>query len=51
MDKWHAEFEHSAPQAHQDFLASIGIDGEEIARIREYARAPDQTSAGSSSGS
>ena len=38
MRKWHAEFERSAPQAHQEFLESIGIDREGIARIREKSR-------------
>lgn len=39
MDKWHAEFERSAPQAHQDFLASLGLDAREISLIRENSRA------------
>lgn len=39
MDKWHAEFERSAPQAHQDFLASLGLDAREIGLIREKSRA------------
>jgi len=38
MNKWHAEFERSAPQAHQDFLESISIEPEEIALIRERSR-------------
>ena len=38
MNKWHAEFERAAPQAHQDFLASIGLDVEEITRLRENSR-------------
>ena len=42
MTRWHAEFERSAPQAHQDFLVSIGIDAEEIALIREKASAPGE---------
>lgn len=34
MRNWHAEFERMAPQAHQDFLESLGIDAEEIQKIR-----------------
>jgi MerR family transcriptional regulator, thiopeptide resistance regulator len=40
MSRWHAEFERSAPQAHRDFLASIGLDREEIELIREKSSAP-----------
>lgn len=39
MWKWHAEFEKTAPEAHQDFLESIGIDDEEIEAIRTWAKA------------
>lgn len=38
MDKWHAEFERAAPQAHQDFLESIGIERDEIMYIRQNSR-------------
>ena len=34
MWNWHREFERLAPEAHQDFLESLGIGAEEIARIR-----------------
>jgi DNA-binding transcriptional MerR regulator len=37
-DKWHAEFERLAPQAHQDFLESLGIPAKEISLIRKYSR-------------
>jgi DNA-binding transcriptional MerR regulator len=37
-DKWHAEFERLAPDAHQDFLESLGIPGKEITLIRRYSR-------------
>ncbi len=37
-DKWHAEFERLAPDAHQDFLESLGIPAKEIALIRKYSR-------------
>ncbi len=36
--KWHQEFEAIAPEAHQDFLESIGIDGKEINSIRKWSR-------------
>ena len=38
MRKWHEEFERSAPGAHQDFLESLGIEQDEIARIRQHSR-------------
>lgn len=38
MWRWHAEFERMAPEAHQDFLESLGIDEDEIVRIRENSR-------------
>ncbi|HJO93197.1 MAG TPA: MerR family transcriptional regulator [Victivallales bacterium] len=34
MIKWHVEFEKNSPEAHQDFLESLGIDSEEIKKIR-----------------
>lgn len=34
MLRWHREFERRAPQAHEEFLVSIGIGPEERARIR-----------------
>ena len=37
MRKWHAEFEKNFPDAHQDFLASLGIPAEEIAAIRKLS--------------
>ncbi len=37
-DKWHAEFERVAPEAHQDFLESLGITAREISMIRKYSR-------------
>ena len=36
--KWHQEFEAIAPEAHQDFLESIGIESEEIDSIRKWSR-------------
>jgi DNA-binding transcriptional MerR regulator len=38
MHRWHAEFEKSAPQDHQEFLEFLHIDATEIARIRESSR-------------
>ena len=35
-----AALEKTSPEAHQDFLASIGIDKEEIILIRQWSR-PD----------
>lgn len=37
-DKWHAEFERFAPEAHQSFLESLGIPPKEISLIRRYSR-------------
>ena len=39
MWRWHAAFEQSRPAAHQTFLESLGITGDEIARIRKRAAA------------
>ena len=38
MERWHAEFERQSPEAHQDFLESLGLDGSEIDRIRAWSR-------------
>lgn len=38
MDRWHQEFECTAPEAHQEFLESLGIAAEEITRIRQWSR-------------
>ncbi|MFK5971351.1 MAG: MerR family transcriptional regulator [Candidatus Marithrix sp.] len=37
MHKWHIEFEKSSPEAHQDFLESLGIPTEEITTIRKWS--------------
>ncbi|MCU0257267.1 MAG: MerR family transcriptional regulator [Vicinamibacterales bacterium] len=39
MHRWHAEFERSAPDEHQEFLQFLHIPAEDIARIREWSRA------------
>lgn len=38
MHRWHAEFERMSPNAHQDFLESLGIDTKEIKRIRRWSK-------------
>lgn len=38
MRRWHVEFERQAPEAHQEFLESLGIEAEEAAAIRARAR-------------
>jgi DNA-binding transcriptional MerR regulator len=38
MKNWHIAFEKSSPEAHQDFLESIGIQSDEIASIREWSQ-------------
>ena len=38
MHRWHEEFESSAPEAHQDFLESLGISPKEVAAIRKRSR-------------
>jgi DNA-binding transcriptional MerR regulator len=38
MHRWHAEFERRAPQAHNEFLVSLGIPEAEVQRIREWSR-------------
>lgn len=37
MRKWHSEFERNFPDAHQDFLESLGIPKEEITVIRKFS--------------
>jgi len=38
MGRWHSEFEHRAPEAHHNFLLSLGISEDEIQRIRRQSR-------------
>ena len=38
MERWHVEFEKMSPEAHQDFLESIGIKGDEVEAIRQWSR-------------
>lgn len=37
MARWHAEFEQRAPEAHREFLLSLGIPEREVGRIREWS--------------
>ncbi|HEY1985805.1 MAG TPA: MerR family transcriptional regulator [Terracidiphilus sp.] len=39
MNRWHAEFERSAPEEHQEFLEFLHIPAPEIKTIREHSRA------------
>jgi DNA-binding transcriptional MerR regulator len=39
MHRWHANFEKNMPAAHADFLHSLGLDAEEIRRIRAWSAA------------
>jgi DNA-binding transcriptional MerR regulator len=38
MDRWHVEFERMSPEAHQDFLESLGIPPAEVEDIRAWSR-------------
>jgi MerR family transcriptional regulator, thiopeptide resistance regulator len=38
MARWHAEFEHRAPEAHREFLLSLGIPEGEAQEIRNWSR-------------
>lgn len=37
MRQWHANFEKNMPEAHADFLHSLGLAAEEIRRIRAWS--------------
>lgn len=39
MRRWHVEFERAAPEAHADFLESLGLDAGEVEAIRASSRA------------
>src|SRR5262245_50850229 len=36
--RWHTEFERRAPEAHDEFLLSLGIPRHEVAKIRRWSR-------------
>jgi MerR family transcriptional regulator, thiopeptide resistance regulator len=38
MHNWHIQFEKMEPEAHQEFLESLGIQAAEINKIREWSR-------------
>jgi len=38
MHNWHAQFEKMEPQAHQEFLESLGISPAEIDKIHQFSR-------------
>jgi MerR family transcriptional regulator, thiopeptide resistance regulator len=38
MHNWHVQFEKMEPEAHQEFLESLGIQTAEIKKIREWSR-------------
>ncbi len=38
MARWHAEFEQRAPEAHHDFLLSLGISPADALKIRDWSR-------------
>ncbi len=38
MNRWHVEFEKSAPDDHQQFLEYLQISSEEVAHIRAWSR-------------
>ena len=38
MNRWHVEFERSAPEDHQQFLEYLQIGRDEVAHIREWSR-------------
>ena len=38
MHNWHIRFEKMEPEAHQEFLESLGIKSDEIKKIRDWSR-------------
>lgn len=36
--RWHTEFERRAPEGHQEFLLSLGIQADEVGPIRRWSR-------------
>lgn len=37
-NRWHAEFERRAPEAHNEFLLSLGVPQADVAKIRSWSR-------------
>ena len=44
MHRWHAEFEASAPEEHQEFLEFLHIPPDEVRAIRDWSRATRRSS-------
>jgi len=42
MHQWHVEFERMEPEAHRDFLESLGIPKAEVRSIRAWSRQGDR---------
>ncbi|MCP3961053.1 MAG: MerR family transcriptional regulator, partial [bacterium] len=42
MGRWHVEFERLSPDGHRDFLESLGLEDEEVERIREWSRGAEE---------
>jgi MerR family transcriptional regulator, thiopeptide resistance regulator len=38
MQRWHSEFERTAPEQHQEFLEFLHMSPEEIQTIREQSK-------------
>ena len=38
MDRWHFDFERTAPEQHQEFLEFLCIPEEEVREIRAWSR-------------
>lgn len=51
MERWHAEFEHRAPEGHHEFLLSLGITEQEVRLIRHWSSKTKSTSRSISGGS
>ncbi len=43
MSRWHVEFERLSPEAHRDFLESLGLSEAEVTGIRKRAREESHT--------
>jgi MerR family transcriptional regulator, thiopeptide resistance regulator len=41
MRRWHVEFEKMAPDAHADFLQSLGLPPAEVTKIRRWSRSAE----------
>ncbi|MBY4676507.1 MerR family transcriptional regulator [Marinobacterium arenosum] len=41
MRNWHRQFEKLEPEAHDEFLHSLGIEDDEVARIRQWSRSAE----------